>query len=119
MGPVELIVFLTIWALPFGVLVGILMRNKGRSSCGGFALGFLLGPIGLVIAFLIKESPEHLYERIEAEEQVRQAMRQRQTDDIESDERIRIRIRCEEQIRAEERRRAEEELRRERDRGGE
>ena len=92
MGPVELIVFLTIWALPFGVLVGILMRNKGRSSCGGFALGFLLGPIGLVIAFLMKESPEHLYERIEAEEQVRQAMRQRQTDDTESDERIRIRI---------------------------
>ena len=112
MGPVELIVFLTIWALPFGVLVGILMRNKGRSGCGGFALGFLLGPIGLVIAFLLKESPEHVYERIEAEEQVRQAMRQRQTDDIESDERIRIRIRREEQIRA------EEELRRERDRGG-
>ena len=108
----EILIFFIVW-LAFGVVGGILMSNKGRSGCGGFALGFLLGPIGLLIALVMKESAEHRVERIESEEQIRQAARQRQTDDIESDEQMRARIRREEQIRAEERRRAEEELRRE------
>ena len=44
-------ILLVIWAL-FGVAGGIIMSNKGRSGCGGFALGFLLGPIGLIIALV-------------------------------------------------------------------
>ena len=108
----EILIFFIVW-LAFGAVGGILMSNKGRSGCGGFALGFLLGPIGLLIALVMKESAEHRVERIETEEQIRQAARQRQTDDLESDEQMRARIRREEQIRAEERRRAEEELRRE------
>ncbi len=110
----EILIFLIVW-LAFGAVGGILMSNKGRSGCGGFALGFLLGPIGLLIALVMKESAEHRVERIESEEQIRQSARQRQTDDIENDEQMRARIRREEQIRAEERRRAEEELRRERE----
>lgn len=114
----EILIFLIVW-LAFGVVGGILMSNKGRSGCGGFALGFLLGPIGLLIALVMNESVEHRVERIESEEQIRQAARRREADEPESEEQMRARIRREEQIRAEERRRAEEELRRERDRGGE
>lgn len=36
-----------------GVAASIVMGNKGRSGCGGFALGFLLGPIGLIIALVL------------------------------------------------------------------
>jgi hypothetical protein len=45
-------ILIIIW-LAFGVAAGIVMSNKGRSGCGGFALGFLLGPIGLVIALVM------------------------------------------------------------------
>lgn len=44
---------LVIWFL-FGVVSAVVMSNKGRSGCGGFALGFLLGPIGLIIALVLK-----------------------------------------------------------------
>jgi len=43
---------LLLWIL-CGVAGGIILNNKGRSGCGGFALGFLLGPIGLVIALVM------------------------------------------------------------------
>lgn len=46
------IVLLVIW-LAFGLAGGLIMSNKGRSGCGGFALGFLLGPIGLLIALVM------------------------------------------------------------------
>jgi hypothetical protein len=58
-------VFLIIWVL-FGIAASIVMGNKGRSSCGGFALGFLLGPIGLIIA-LVMSADEHGIERAEIE----------------------------------------------------
>ena len=45
-------ILLIIWIL-FGVAAMVVMQNKGRSGCGGFALGFLLGPIGLVIALVL------------------------------------------------------------------
>lgn len=45
-------IFVIIWIL-FGVAGGIILANKGRSGCGGFALGFLLGPIGLIIALVM------------------------------------------------------------------
>jgi hypothetical protein len=46
-----LIVLLVIW-FAFGAAGGMIMSKKGRSGCGGFALGFLLGPIGLIIALV-------------------------------------------------------------------
>jgi len=47
-----LLVLLIIW-FGFGVAGGMIMSNKGRSGCGGFALGFFLGPIGLIIALVM------------------------------------------------------------------
>lgn len=44
---------LFVWCL-FGIAGGIVLGNKGRSGCGGFLLGFLLGPIGLVIALVMR-----------------------------------------------------------------
>lgn len=47
----ELLVFLAIW-LFFGIVSSIIAANKGRSGCGWFAAGLLLGPIGLLVALL-------------------------------------------------------------------
>lgn len=47
----EMLVFF--WVL-CGIAAGIALANKGRSGCGGFLLGLLLGPIGLVIALVMK-----------------------------------------------------------------
>lgn len=44
--------FLILWLL-CGLAASIVMSNKGRSGCGGWALGVLLGPIGLVIALVM------------------------------------------------------------------
>lgn len=59
-------IFLIIWVL-LGVAAAIVMSNKGRSGCGGFALGFLLGPIGLIIA-LVMSADEHGIEKAALEE---------------------------------------------------
>ena len=45
-------ILLIIWVV-FGVITMIVMQNKGRSGCGGFALGFLLGPFGLIAALVL------------------------------------------------------------------
>ncbi|MGA9754344.1 MAG: hypothetical protein WBV23_04295 [Desulfobaccales bacterium] len=51
---------LVIWIL-FGVAATEAASNKGRSSCGWFALGFLLGPFGLIFALLLpKPEPGNL-----------------------------------------------------------
>jgi hypothetical protein len=47
-----MIVLLVIWLL-FGFATMAVMQNKGRDGCGGFALGFLLGPFGLIIALVV------------------------------------------------------------------
>ncbi len=58
----EFLIFLVFWLI-FGVVGGMIMSGKGRSSCGGFALGVLLGPIGLIIALLVRPSAHHEAER--------------------------------------------------------
>ena len=98
----EILIFVIIW-LAFGVAGGMMMSNKGRSGCGGFFLGFVLGPIGLAFALIAPESTER---RIEKEEQARG--RSQWDEEAERERRLR------ERIRAEERERLEEELRRER-----
>jgi hypothetical protein len=55
-------VLLLIWLL-FGVAGGMILSNKGRSGCGGFALGFLLGPIGLVIALVMQTDHKEMEKR--------------------------------------------------------
>jgi hypothetical protein len=42
-----------IWIL-FGVAAAMAAANKGRSGCGWFLLGVLLGPFGLIFALLAK-----------------------------------------------------------------
>lgn len=48
--------FLIIWLL-FGVASAVIASNKGRSGCGFFALGILLGPFGLLFAFISSSDP--------------------------------------------------------------
>ena len=43
--------YVLVW-LVFGVVSSIIASNKGNSGCGGFLLGVLLGPIGLIITLL-------------------------------------------------------------------
>lgn len=52
-------ILLIIWFL-FGIAAAAVMSNKGRSGCGGFALGFLLGPIGLIIALVLQKDHKTL-----------------------------------------------------------
>ena len=47
---------LIVWLL-CGVAAALVMQNKARSGCGGFAIGFLLGPIGLIVALVM--APDH------------------------------------------------------------
>lgn len=58
----EILIFVVIW-LAFGVVGAMIMSGKGRSGCGGFALGVLLGPIGLIMALLLRPSEENEAER--------------------------------------------------------
>jgi hypothetical protein len=55
-------VLIVIWLL-LGVAGGVILSNKGRSGCGGFALGFLLGPIGLIIALVMSQDHRELEKR--------------------------------------------------------
>ena len=58
----EIVVVLLIW-LAFGVVGAMIMSGKGRTGCGGFALGVVLGPIGLIVAMLFRPSVENEAER--------------------------------------------------------
>ncbi len=50
--------FIVIWFL-FGLVSAIVAANKGRSGCGWFILGFLLGPFGLLLSLVVaKNQPE-------------------------------------------------------------
>lgn len=49
-------VLIILWLL-FGIAAAVVFQNKGKDGCAGFALGFFLGPIGLIIALVL--SPDH------------------------------------------------------------
>lgn len=49
--------YLTIW-LCFGLLAALIYKNKGRDLLGGFLLGVLLGPIGVLLAALSNPDPK-------------------------------------------------------------
>ena len=59
------LIIVAVW-LAFGLGGAFIMSGKGRTGLGGFTLGALLGPIGLILAMLIRPSIEH-----EANRQVR------------------------------------------------
>ena len=50
---------LIIWLL-CGVVSAVVARNKGRSGCGWFALGILLGPFGFILALVVSKNQEVL-----------------------------------------------------------
>lgn len=52
-----LILLLAIW-LGCGVATAFIARNKGRSGCIWFAIGVILGVIGLVIALIIPSAKD-------------------------------------------------------------
>ena len=71
----EILIFIVIW-LVFGAVGAMIMSGKGRSGCGGFALGVLLGPIGLIVALLMRPSDENEAERQLRIEELKLGMRQ-------------------------------------------
>ena len=46
-------IILILWCV-CGVIAAMIASRKGRSGCGGFALGFLLGPLGIVWALVMR-----------------------------------------------------------------
>lgn len=44
--------YLIIWFL-FGIVSAVIASKKGRSGCGWFLLGVLLGPFGLILALVV------------------------------------------------------------------
>lgn len=47
------LIFCSLIWLASGIASSIVMSNKGHSGCAGFALGFIIGPIGLIIALVL------------------------------------------------------------------
>lgn len=51
--------FLLLWLL-FGIVSAVVATNKGRSGCGWFALGVLLGPFGFILALVVSKNQEQV-----------------------------------------------------------
>lgn len=56
-------VFIIIW-ICLGIVGASIASGKGNSGCGGFILGALLGPIGLLIAFFSSDDEEEKRKRM-------------------------------------------------------
>jgi len=44
-----------IWLL-FGIMSAVVASNKGRSGCGWFTLGVLLGPFGFILVLVVPKN---------------------------------------------------------------
>ena len=44
-----------------GVISSIIASNKGRSGCGWFLVGIILGPIGIILALSIKKQRDQKF----------------------------------------------------------
>jgi hypothetical protein len=54
--------FFILW-LSCGFIAATIMSNRGLSGCGGFLLGFLLGPIGVAIALVLQPNEQEIEKR--------------------------------------------------------
>lgn len=54
--------WILLWIL-IGIASAVVAANKGRSGCGWFALGFLLGPVGLILALVVPKNQEVIEEK--------------------------------------------------------
>lgn len=48
-----------VWIL-FGVVTAVAASNRGRSGCNWFAIGFLLGPFGLILVLVMPSGEAHV-----------------------------------------------------------
>ena len=66
LGPTEWIIasVLVVVLLLSGVVSTTVATNKGRSGCGWFTLGFLLGPLGLILALVVSKNEPVLERRM-------------------------------------------------------
>ena len=55
---IELLAVLFLLWLSFGIISAAIAANKGRSGCGWFVLGLLLGPLGIILALVVSKSQE-------------------------------------------------------------
>ena len=46
--------YLVLWIL-FGVVSAVVANKKGRSGCGWFIIGVLLGPFGFILALVVSK----------------------------------------------------------------
>jgi hypothetical protein len=44
-----------IWLLS-GIVSAVIASNKGRSGCGWFIIGILLGPFGIILALVVSKN---------------------------------------------------------------
>ncbi|MXZ29816.1 MAG: zinc ribbon domain-containing protein [Acidimicrobiia bacterium] len=67
LGPTESIIIgapvVVIWLLS-GIVSAVVATNKGRSGCGWFLLGFLLGPMGLILSLAVSRNQAVLEQRM-------------------------------------------------------
>ena len=50
----EIIAIIFIWVI-CGFIAGSIASGRGRNSCGGFATGFVLGPLGIIWALVMRK----------------------------------------------------------------
>lgn len=50
---------LLIWGV-CGVIASVIAEKRGRGGCAGFAIGFLLGPLGIVVALVMSKDQAKL-----------------------------------------------------------
>lgn len=60
-----MIIFAVIIWIICGLIAGTILSRKDRSPVGGFIVGFFLGPIGIIIALVMKTDSDLEKERIE------------------------------------------------------
>jgi len=54
--------FAVVW-LVCGIIAAIVASNKGRSGCGWFLIGVLLGPLGFILALVVSKNEPRTEER--------------------------------------------------------
>lgn len=53
----------------FGAITAVVATNKGRSGCGWFLLGVILGPFGFILSLLVSDERNRKDDDAESEEE--------------------------------------------------